>query len=228
MRNGQRGESLSEDLERELRRLPDVSAVRVVTDQHDEPAEVHVLALPGRHAKQIVRDVESIALAGFGLEIDRRIVSIVQLEQPDPEPTIEAEQPAPPLHVARPVLDEFRSSVTGPRILVEAVLDRAADTQIRGFANGSVAAIARSRIVAAATLDALCKIDARIDALGVEHARVVRVGDHDVAVVVLSIVDEYSERMVAGAVPVVEEPDASERAVAQAVIDAVWRYREGS
>ncbi len=68
-----------EAVEAELRRLPDVAAVRVVADHIGRPIEIHVLAHTGKHAKQVVRDVQSVALASFGLEVDRRIVSVVQL-----------------------------------------------------------------------------------------------------------------------------------------------------
>ena len=67
------------EVEAELCRLPDVTAVRLVADPIGRPLEVHVLAHAGKPAKQIVRDVQSVALASFGLEFDRRIVSVVQL-----------------------------------------------------------------------------------------------------------------------------------------------------
>ena len=41
--------------------------------------EIHVVAVPGRAPKQIVRDIQSLAQAGYGLEVDHRNVSIVQL-----------------------------------------------------------------------------------------------------------------------------------------------------
>ena len=67
------------EVEAELCRLPDVTAVRLVADPIGRPLELHVLAHAGKPAKQIVRDVQSVALASFGLEVDRRIVSVVQL-----------------------------------------------------------------------------------------------------------------------------------------------------
>src|SRR5215831_13489441 len=66
-------------VEAELCRLPDVTAVRLVGDEVGHLTEVHVLAHAGKAAKQIVRDIQSVALASFGIEIDRRIVSVVQL-----------------------------------------------------------------------------------------------------------------------------------------------------
>src|SRR3954452_19969716 len=65
--------------EREICRLPDVAIARLVAEPTGRVSEVHVVALPGKHPKQIARDVQSIALASFGLELDRRIISVVQL-----------------------------------------------------------------------------------------------------------------------------------------------------
>src|SRR3954471_6081038 len=68
------------EVERELCRLPEVNAARIVEDEAGRPVEVHILASRDKHAKQIVRDVQSVAMATFGLELDRRVVSVVQLE----------------------------------------------------------------------------------------------------------------------------------------------------
>ncbi len=68
------------EVERELCRIPEVRAARIVADSSGNPVEVHVLAVPGKHAKQIVRDVQSVAMATVGMDIDHRIVSVVQLE----------------------------------------------------------------------------------------------------------------------------------------------------
>lgn len=80
------------ELERELCRIPEVTAARVVAGPTGHIEEVHILSLPLKHAKQVVRDVQSVAMATFGLDLDRRIVSVVQLDAP---PGTVAPQPAP-------------------------------------------------------------------------------------------------------------------------------------
>src|SRR5438876_4631911 len=67
-------------LERELCRLPEVNAARIVADDIGRPVEIHILAGSGKHAKQVARDIQSVAMASFGLELDRRIISVVQLD----------------------------------------------------------------------------------------------------------------------------------------------------
>lgn len=72
------------DLEDALRQIPGVRAVSVVTDPHARPTEVHVLASPGKPAKQVVRDVQSVALTRYDIDLDHRIVSVVQIGEEDP------------------------------------------------------------------------------------------------------------------------------------------------
>ena len=66
------------EFELDLAKVPGVKSARVVGDA--EPSEIHIVASSERSAKQLVRDVQSLAKAGYKLAIDHRIVSVVQLE----------------------------------------------------------------------------------------------------------------------------------------------------
>lgn len=94
----------AEDLSRfedALQQVPGVKSARVVGD--DRPSEIHVIATRDRPPKQVVRDVQSLATAGFGLSIDHRIVSVVQLDQPTTEPAQKTPpMPKPPAAPAMP------------------------------------------------------------------------------------------------------------------------------
>jgi len=68
------------ELEDAIRHLPGVRAASVVTNPQAQPTEVHVLASPGKPAKQVVRDVQSLAMAKYDIDLDHRIVSVVQIE----------------------------------------------------------------------------------------------------------------------------------------------------
>src|ERR1700746_1198032 len=76
-------------IETEISRLPEVVACRIVSDSLGHPIEVHVLAHSGKHPKQVVRDVQSVAMTSFGVESDRRVVSVVQLN-PEAEATTQS------------------------------------------------------------------------------------------------------------------------------------------
>ncbi len=67
-----------DQLEDNIKRIPGVQAATVMGA--DEPTEIHIVATSTRSPKQLVRDIQSLASAGFGFAIDHRIVSIVRLE----------------------------------------------------------------------------------------------------------------------------------------------------
>ena len=79
-------------LEQDLLRVPGVRSARVVGT--DVPSEIHIVTTSKRSPKQVVRDVQSLAAAGFGMPIDHRIVSVVQLDDAAPpvaQPAAEAQ-----------------------------------------------------------------------------------------------------------------------------------------
>jgi hypothetical protein len=202
------------DLERELCRLPEVNAARIVTDQVGRPTEVHILASPAKHAKQVVRDVQSVAMASFGLDLDRRIISVVQLDGGHLDTAPGA--PAGP----RVVIGGISSEQNGLRNLVRVTLQRG-EREGAGFAEGSIAASARPRLVAQATLDALRQLLPAAECADVELATVVRVGIREVALTSMVFVIPPHEDVVSGSA-LVRGANETE-AVARAVLDATNR-----
>jgi len=204
------------EVEAELCRLPDVTAVRLVADPIGRPLEVHVLAHAGKPAKQIVRDVQSVALASFGLEFDRRIVSVVQLSangsgHVDLSKTEEI--------VTRPRVLTVQAQSSGLRTTVQVTLTTG-DDERTGYAEGSVAFSARPRLLAEATLDALRQIEPAAECLDVDTAHITRAGSHDVVIVLLVSVDPPYERHLSGSAIVHQLTDD---AVVRAVLDATNR-----
>ena len=59
--------------------LAGVVSAHVVREPDGRIVEIHVLAAPDLHPKQVVRNVESALSAGLGIAIDRRIVSVAQI-----------------------------------------------------------------------------------------------------------------------------------------------------
>lgn len=200
------------EIEREICRLPDVQIARIVAEPDGRVSEVHIVAHPGKHPKQIVRDVQSIALASFGLEIDRRIISVVQLGG-------EAFDGAPPAE-PRPSILAITAEASGLRSLVRVTLVRE-DEEAVGFAEGSIATTARHRLVATATVDALRQLDPAAECIDIDHAQIVRIGAHDIAVVTVVFVVPPAEQLIAGSAIVRPQQEAD--AVARAVLDATNR-----
>jgi hypothetical protein len=202
-------------IETEIGRLPEVVACRIVADAAGRPLEVHVLAHPGKHPKQVVRDVQSVALASFGLEIDRRIVSVVQLAPAD-GPVAREGAAAP---TARIGIGSIQSQLEGRRATVRITLSSGGQ-EATGFAEGSSAAVTRLRLVSSAALDALRQLDDVADDLELEDASIARVGGHDVALVTLVHVDPPHEYELIGSALARQSPDT---AAVRAVLDAVNR-----
>jgi hypothetical protein len=200
------------EVEREICRLPDVSIVRLVGESDGRVSEVHVVAHPGKHPKQIVRDVQSIALASFGLELDRRVISVVQLGGNVLEDTSTLRP--------RPSIVAITAEASGMRSLVRVTL-ALDDEEAVGFAEGSIATTARHRLVALATVDALRQLEAAAECVDIDHAQVIRIGAHDVAVVTVVYVIPPAEQLVSGSAIVRPQQEAD--AVARAVLDATNR-----
>jgi hypothetical protein len=215
-------------VERELCRIPEVRAARIVADDDGTPVEVHVLASPGKQPKQLVRDVQSVALAARGLDLDHRIVSIVQLDDgngtapeaatfmDDDEPTPTAPAiPAPPSD--RVLLESASLLRSGVTATAEVALRRG-EASVRASAEGSSAAAVTLRLVAEATLEALRDVVPAAGHAAVETATVVRAGEHEVALAVLVLVVPPNEEVVAGSAPV--RAGGVHEAMARAVLDA--------
>lgn len=215
------------ELEDSLRQIPGVKAASVVTGPDAVPTEVHVLAAPGKAAKQVVRDVQSLALARFDIDIDHRIVSVVQIG--------EEEIAAAEAGTDEPVgAHEHQDASTRPAIaaimvrsgggLTEASVTLSASDQLfEGKAQGPAGHSHRARIVAVATLDAV------EDLLGqtceVESATVVSTGSREVALSVLTLmVPRTGEQILTGCASVRgDEADA----VARSVLAALNRQLSG-
>jgi hypothetical protein len=201
------------EVEREICRLPDVSISRLVAEPSGRVSEVHVVAHPGKHPKQIARDVQSIALASFGLELDRRIISVVQLGGDSLDPQLL-------LANARPSVVAITAEANGLRSLVRVTLGRDEEEAV-GFAEGSIATTARHRLVATATVDALRQLEPAAECIDVDSAQIVRVDAHDIAVVTVVFVTPPSEQLVSGSAIV--RPQQENDAIARAVLDATNR-----
>jgi hypothetical protein len=200
------------EVEREICRLPDVSIVRIVAETDGRVSEVHVVAHPGKHPKQIVRDVQSIALASFGLELDRRVISVVQLGGSILDETF--------TRAPRPSIVAITAEASGMRSLVRVTLALDEEEAV-GFAEGSIATTARHRLVALATVDSLRQLEPAAECVDVDHAEIMRIGAHDVAVVTVVYVIPPAEQLVSGSAIVRPQQEAD--AVARAVLDATNR-----
>lgn len=193
-------------LENKIRRIEGIEAARVVAPNgHIE--EIHVLARRTKAPKQLVRDVQSLGHALFAIEIDRRIVSVVQLADSDLDSAI------------RPVLVDVSESFDGASADVTVTM-RWEDSLLIGKSSGASAHSTRPRLIAEATLAALRQSIQPKTALGVSSMDVPTLGDRSVAVAQIVVVSRGAERMLIGSAYV---DDDETRAIVRAVLDALNR-----
>ncbi|MBX6371239.1 MAG: hypothetical protein IRZ02_03160 [Acidothermus sp.] len=205
------------ELEESLRRVPGIRAASVVTDPDGKPTEIHVVASRSKNAKQVVRDVQSLAFARHGIEVDHRIISVVQFEDDElPIPSRPIELPP------RPVISSISIRIAGSEADVCVGVDFGND-HYEGRSLGAAAMNQRHMLVARATLDAVAEL------LGmpaeIEYASVLTMGGRRLAACVVQIsVPRVGELALSGSA-LVRNDEAD--AVARAVLDALNRRLSG-
>jgi MoxR-like ATPase len=232
------------ELEDALRHIQGVRAASVVTGPDAVPTEVHVLADPGKPAKQVVRDVQSLAMARYDIDIDHRIVSVVQMgdDEVRAAPAAPAASRAEQPEVADLADDDGDTEADGDdvdgvvRPAIAAIMVRSGkgeteasvtlatgDQLFEGRSQGPAGASHRARLVAVATLDAVAEL------LGqpceVESSTIVATGTREVALTVLTMVlPRTGEQILTGCAAVRgDEADA----VARSVLAALNRQLAG-
>ena len=188
-------------------RIEGVEAARVVAE-NGHVDEIHVLARRNKVPKQLVRDVQSLSQALYGVDIDRRIVSVVQLADADLDGGV------------RPALVDVSESLEGSRAEVAVTL-RWQESLLIGTATGAAASATRPRQIAEATLEAIRQAVHPDAALAVASMDVPTLGSRRVAIAQVVLVTEASERMLIGSAYV---DDDETKAVVRSVLDALNRH----
>lgn len=197
-------------LQDKINRLDGVEAARVVA-ANGHIDEIHVLARSNKAPKHLVRDVQSLSQALFGLSIDRRIISVVQLSDSDLDSGL------------RPALVDVSEAVEGTRAEVTVTL-RWHDNLLLGRAAGAAALATKPRLVAEAALGAIRQAINSEVALAISSMDVPTLGSRKVAISQVVLVSEAGERMLIGCAYV---EDDETRAVVRAVLDALNRFLPG-
>lgn len=193
-------------LQQKIGRIDGVEAARVVA-KNGHVDEIHILARRNKPPKQLVRDVQSLSQAMFGIDIDRRVVSVVQLGDTDLDSGL------------RPALVDVSEALEGARAEVTVTL-RWQDSLLIGTATGAAASATRPRQIAEATLEAIRQAIRNDTAIAISSMDVPILGSRRVAVAQLVLVREGSERMLIGSAYV---DDDDTKAVVRAVLDALNR-----
>jgi hypothetical protein len=147
--------------QRLLAALGGIVSARAVADESGRLAEIHILASPEFHPKQIVRNIESALSAGLGIVVDRRIISVAQLRT-DANTPFAAKPKAPPAkrgaepkRLRRVVYVQYDARASAPLDSHCRVVLLRGDDELTGTATGVNTAQGRADAAARAVLDAL-------------------------------------------------------------------------
>src|SRR5450432_4798593 len=234
------------ELEEALRLVPGIRAASVVTGPDAVPTEVHIVASRSKGAKQVVRDVQSLAMAGYDIDIDHRIVSVVQFDDdidrlepdgdarkiimlPDAAAVLPAGQPQRevvpeivPEVVPRPLIAAITIRTAGAEADASVVV-RTGNSSYDGRSIGPSTMSHRHTLIARATLDAISEL------LGlpaeVEFVTVSTMGTRRMAACVIQVAVPGIGELVLTGSALVRSDEAD--AVARAVLDALNRRLAG-
>jgi len=204
-----------EDIENTLGRIAEIKAVRVVASSEGVIQEIHVLALPSKAPKQLVRDIESTLMVSYGLVVDHKKISVAQLGADvtkTPEPDVFRGEP-------RTRISSISAHVSGVHSTIVVELEIDGETY-HGEASGPASKTGRIRLVALATLGAInkCVPDAKL--FGLEDVAVMQLGRQRVAVSCVSLVSAMGEESFVGSALVQQNEKDS---IVKATLDAINR-----
>jgi hypothetical protein len=226
------------ELEAALAEIGEVRAARIVASPDGIIEEIHVLGLPGKAPKQLVRDVESCLMAGFGVSVDRRKISVAQIglagerapvvdvselrrfsdrptydSEPESDPDAEL---APETRVRVASVDTDSSSLrTTVRVRLESD-----GTEYAGESTGPAGLSNRQRMVAEATLRAVEQLPQVTQSYAVDDCNVTLLGGREVAICSIVTVTPEGEEALSGSALV---RHTSESATVRATLDALNR-----
>ena len=201
------------DLARRLRhsieRIGGVVSASVILNASGDVEEIHLVGSSTRRPKQIVRDTESLLCAHFGIRVDYRKISLVQL---DPE-----QVPAGCNRL------QFVSATPHPQKAdcVQITLS-ANDNHYEGVAplQAGLSDESMAHAAANATLFAVQKAVDQIPPLKVQGMQIVPDGDHRVCLAIISVSTSKGEERLIGTSLIV---DNLFEAASKATLDAINR-----
>ena len=201
------------DIEAALADIGEITAARVVVTPEGVISEVHVIALPNKPAKQLVRDIESTLMARFAIPIDHKKISIAMLGK---EAVAEPEGRS---SMIRPRMISVHASTSGVQASVSVTLE-IADVEYAGVACGPASQTGRMRLVALATLDAVGQYATATIAFALQDVAIIQLGGEKVAVSCITLVSGFGEQSLSGSALVRQNDNDS---IVRATLDAINR-----
>ena len=206
-----------QDWEQAIKQVKSVVDARINVNSQGEIEEVHILAGSGRAPKQVVRDIESILVAQFNIQIDHKMISVAQVED-DEEVTLA-------------IVESMRPKLVGVSFktvngMAEVVVELSSrDKVTEGLAQGPSTAHNNLRLFVEATLKALSLLTLDKYLFVTEDVRITSLAKQEVALVSIILITSGGEQSLAGCALIKSD---EREAVVKATLDAINRKTSGS
>jgi len=180
-----------------------------ITAEDDIIEEIHVVTGYNRNSEQISRDVHSVMISRFGIDIDQSKISVVQLKD---------------VYVDRSEgfrlrLKTIEYSASGGKSEVRVILEKD-EVAFEAMVSGSNTKFNTQRILSTAALKATERFLEREDLFTFEDVRTVTVAGAEVVVVSVVVMEDGSEKRLFGCAQA--DRDMNE-AVVKATLNAINR-----
>lgn len=201
-----------QDWEQAIKQIKSVIAARIKVNHQGEIEEVHILAGAGRAPKQIARDIESILVAQFDLQIDHKKISVAQVEDDEDGTFAIVESTRPKL-----VGVTLRTVNGMAEVKVELLTG---DKIIEGIAQGPSSVHNKLRLFVEATLQALSPLTLDKFLFVTEDVGISQLAKQQIALVSITLITSGGEQSLTGCALVRND---DREAVVKATLDAVNR-----
>ncbi len=205
---------LKSEMDRLFSSLGGVLAARAVFNDDDEIVEIHILSDLTKSPKQLSRDIQSAAMAAFGMNIDYKLISIAQ---------VDSEVVGKPAAQVNPRLSIGKILIGLESQSLEATVTlHYGDKFYEGTSRGPLAARSRVSATAAAAIQALKKYFGPNINISLIEYQLQTIAGNDCYTVAVSWSDGVRESTRYGIAPLCG-PESEVKAIVRAILSAVNR-----
>ncbi|MTI49740.1 hypothetical protein [Sporosalibacterium faouarense] len=174
------------EMEQFLVKLKSIISCKIIVDKKNDIEELHILSNTQREPKQISRDIQSMLISEFGINIDHKKISIAQID----EEVVSNND-------FRLRFSTVEYSLTGKKATIKVVLEKGGK-----YYEGQVAGIQTKynskRMIVEATLKAVENFLGVDELFIAEDVKVIEIADKRVVVTGIVFFNEYEEQFFTG------------------------------
>lgn len=196
------------EMEQFINQVKSVISSKIVIDNESNIEEIHVLSNTNRGPKQISRDIQTILVSKFGVDIDYKKISIAQID----EGTVDGSD-------FRLRLGKIEYTTSGNRTLVKVVLEKD-DKFYEGEVSGISTLNNSRRMLVSATLKAVEKFIGIEDNLIYEDVKVINLAGKEAVITAVVFLASFGEQLLSGCAFVNRD---MKEAIVKSTLDAVNR-----